>query len=90
MKILKALTNCDRATFLIEKRELAKLSISDGLQLRLHLIGCKVCRLYLKQSQKINELVDHLLKPKSNKIISMDQHSKEKIHAQIMEQLIKK
>lgn len=49
--------NCKKATFLIEKKQEKRLSVSEYLQLRYHLTGCSVCRLYRQQSEMINRVL---------------------------------
>ncbi len=59
MNALKKITyNCRKATFLIEKKSKDQISISEELELKFHLIGCKVCRVFLQQSM----LIDRMLK----------------------------
>lgn len=48
--------NCKQATFLIEKRMAGKITASETVQLKVHLAGCSVCRLYQEQSVLINKL----------------------------------
>ncbi|RQO69005.1 hypothetical protein DBR40_18675 [Pedobacter sp. KBW01] len=48
--------NCKQATFLIEKRMAGKITASETVQLKVHLAGCSVCRLYQEQSVLINRL----------------------------------
>ncbi|MDB5135237.1 MAG: hypothetical protein JWP37_1840 [Mucilaginibacter sp.] len=52
--------NCKKATFLIEKKLIAKITLREQLELRYHLFGCGVCRIYQKQTGKINEMVHQL------------------------------
>jgi len=48
--------NCKQATFLIEKRIAGKITAAEAVQLKVHLAGCSVCRLYQEQSVLINKL----------------------------------
>ncbi|SDE22920.1 hypothetical protein [Pedobacter soli] len=48
--------NCNQATFLIEKKMAGKISAAQTLQLKVHLAGCSVCKLYMQQSLLINRL----------------------------------
>lgn len=52
--------NCRQATFLIEKRALQKLTFREHIELRIHLAGCGVCRLYRKQSTMIGLMIVQL------------------------------
>ena len=46
--------DCDQATMTATRIELENVSFMKRLQLRMHLMGCKYCREYVKQSSKIN------------------------------------
>jgi hypothetical protein len=52
--------NCKKATLLIEKKELGRLTVREFVELRIHLFGCSFCRLYKRQSLMINEMVKEL------------------------------
>lgn len=55
-KIIRILMlSCLKATELIEKRLLFRLSLADKIRLKLHLTACKACRNYDKQSRLISE-----------------------------------
>ena len=49
--------SCKKATELIEKRSLVRLSFKEKVQLRLHKSMCDACTAYEKQSRKIDELL---------------------------------
>jgi len=49
--------SCKKATELIEKRSLIRLSFREKVQLRLHKSMCDACTAYEKQSKKIDELL---------------------------------
>lgn len=48
--------SCRKATELIEKKLLVKLSFKEKMQLQLHKSMCSACTAYEKQSKKIDEL----------------------------------
>ena len=52
--------NCRKATFLIEKKMTDKITFREHIELRIHLAGCSVCRIYQEQSGKINQMVKQL------------------------------
>lgn len=63
MNPLKAIIyNCSRATYLTDKRLEGKITFRESIALRIHLYGCAACRLYVKQSAKISEMIGDLLK----------------------------
>ena len=49
--------SCKKATELIEKRSVVKLSFKEKVQLRMHKSMCDVCTAYEEQSRKIDELL---------------------------------
>jgi len=54
--------NCRHATFLIEKKQLQKLTLRENVELRIHLAGCSVCRIFQQQSVVINQMVRSVFK----------------------------
>ena len=58
MNALKRITyNCRKATFLIEKKTTSRISIKEELELKYHLAGCTVCRIFQQQSILIDRMV---------------------------------
>jgi hypothetical protein len=51
--------NCRQATYLIEKKQFGSISLKEHLQLRYHLTGCSVCRIYQKQSIYISQVLQN-------------------------------
>ncbi len=56
-EIRKIAYNCKKATFLIEKKQIDKITIREELELKIHLAGCSVCRIFQQQSIIINQMV---------------------------------
>jgi hypothetical protein len=81
--------NCRQATFLIEKRQIAKLSFREAIELRIHLAGCSVCVLFSKQSNMINLMVKKLLDDTSPTEIKLDDRYKKQLHDRIEDELNK-
>ncbi|WP_462266796.1 hypothetical protein [Mucilaginibacter sp.] len=52
--------NCRRATLLIEKKQLTVLTMREKLELKMHLAGCSVCRLFEQQSLFINRAMHRM------------------------------
>lgn len=46
----RMMLSCQRATFLITRREYQKLSCKEKLQLNMHLMGCKFCHAFNTQN----------------------------------------
>ncbi len=61
--------SCDKATELVEKKLLHKLSIKEKLQLKVHMMMCDPCSTYEKQSTIIDEV---LSKEKSTECSKQD------------------
>jgi hypothetical protein len=75
--------NCKKATLLIEKKELGRISVREYLELRIHLFGCSFCRLYKKQSRAINEMVKELFRRSEEPTIRLDDNFKRELHEKI-------
>lgn len=70
--------NCKHATFLIEKKLIGRLTLREKLFLRIHLVGCGVCRLYQAQTAKINQMIRQLfLEPTKHDVKLPDEVKKE-------------
>ncbi|MXV15809.1 hypothetical protein [Hufsiella ginkgonis] len=79
--------NCKQATFLIEKQSLTRLSLRESIELRIHLAGCSLCRLYQQQSGMIGRAVQQLLKSSREK--PLDETFKQELQNRIDERLNK-
>ena len=73
--------SCKKATELIEKRTLLKLSFKEKVQLRMHKSMCDACTEYEKQSRKIDELLHKHIQDDSleNTAVISNEALKEKI-----------
>lgn len=81
--------NCKKATFLIEKKLIGKITLREQLELKYHLLGCDVCRIYQKQSGKINEMVHQLFHHSMNTDLKLDEDVKKDMKERIEEELNK-
>jgi hypothetical protein len=88
-KLTKILYNCRKATFMIEKQMVKPLSFQENIELRLHLVTCGVCRLYIKQSHKIDLMVKQILKSTPPVNIRLDDNFKEELKERIESELNK-
>lgn len=88
-KLLKILYNCRKATFMIEKRMVKPLSFQENIELRLHLVTCGVCRLYINQSHKIDLMVKQILNSTPAANIRLDDDFKEELKTRIDNELNK-
>ncbi|MDN3585964.1 hypothetical protein QWY86_04750 [Pedobacter aquatilis] len=91
MNKLKAIAyNCKQATFLIEKKQLATLTVREKLELKIHLTGCAVCKLYEQQSIFITRLTKHIFNNKANRSYKLTDDFKETLQKNIEKELDKK
>lgn len=58
----KIIYDCEKATFLIEKKLGSRITFREQMELSIHLVRCKVCRIYQHQSGRINEMVRQLFR----------------------------
>jgi hypothetical protein len=79
----KIIYNCKQATFLIEKRQIKKLSFREEIELRIHLAGCGMCVLYNKQSRVINDMVQQLFHDSLKNELKLDDVFKADLQAKI-------
>ena len=81
--------NCEKATFLIEKKLISKITFREQIELRIHLLGCSVCRIYQKQTGKISEMVRQLFHSTVNADTHLDESFKKDLQDRIEEELKK-
>jgi hypothetical protein len=74
--------NCRKATFLIEKQQIGKITLREKLELRLHLTGCAICVTFMRQSALINQMAKKLVNGDSN-ALKLDEGFKEQLQKQI-------
>lgn len=64
--IRRLLLSCHRASKLIEKNQLGRLSYKEEVQLKIHKMMCEACRNYEKQSVFIGKILEKQYKLKDN------------------------
>jgi len=74
--------NCRKATFLIEKQQIGKITLREKLELRLHLTGCAICVTFMRQSALISQMAKKLVNGDSN-ALKLDEGFKEQLQKQI-------
>ncbi|RFZ94032.1 hypothetical protein D0C36_00260 [Mucilaginibacter conchicola] len=89
-EIEKIAYNCRQATLLIEKKQEVELTNREKLELKIHLAGCYICRVYEEQSVLINSMMRTLFKGTSTDGIKLDDSYKQKLKKQIEDELDKK
>ena len=88
-ELLKIAYNCKKATLLIEKKQITALTLREKLELKIHLAGCSVCRIFEKQSIMINRMVKVLFKQADKREIRLDDEYKKQLQERIEEKLNK-
>ena len=84
-QMAKMMMSCDKASFLISKKADGKLSFSEIISLEMHLISCKICRLY----EKDIELLNKFLRDNNTCTHHLDMEQKEKIQYRIIAEINK-
>jgi hypothetical protein len=82
--------NCKQATFLIEKKQIGKITLREHFALKFHLAGCSVCRIFLKQSLTINRMVKSLFHGNDPSDLTLDDHFKQNLQERIDQYLDRK
>ena len=85
----KIIYNCKKATFLIDKKLTGRITFREHVELRIHLFGCSVCKLYGKQSRMINEMVQQLFRSSMSTEIKLDERFKKELQDRIEAELNK-
>jgi len=75
--------NCRQATYLIEKKQGEELTDREKLELKIHLAGCYICRVYEQQSIMISAMVRNLLKADPSAEIKLDDDYKKDLKIKI-------
>jgi hypothetical protein len=86
--INKIQNDCRKATLLIEKRSVQPLGFREWCELCIHLAGCSLCRLFLRQSRMINVAIRDLFHRKEEgEGRRLDEEAKREMQEQIEERL---
>lgn len=87
-ELKKIAYNCRKATFLIEKQQIGKITEREQLELKIHLAGCSICVTFMQQSMAINQMVRKLFQPDRTKS-KLDKEFKLYLQKRIEDQLEK-
>jgi len=83
-KILSTLTfSCKRITEITEKEQVTTLSSTEKFRYKLHLLMCKLCRSYVKQSQIIEKALGNLFSTPDNDSKRLDDSARKNILEQL-------
>jgi hypothetical protein len=56
----RVMLSCDTASFYITKKDYQKLKCTESIQLKMHLMGCKLCRSFNKQNEILSDKINIL------------------------------
>ena len=79
--------SCKKATELIEKKLLIKLSFREKVQLKMHKSFCDACTAYEKQSKLIDKLLSKHIHEESNDIKSDSVVENEELKKRILDKI---
>ncbi|QEM12535.1 hypothetical protein [Mucilaginibacter rubeus] len=88
-ELTKIAYNCKKATYLIEKQDIGEITLREKLELKIHLAGCRVCRVFQLQSAAINRMIRNMLHRPVDENIKLDDKFKNQLQHLIDEQLDK-
>jgi hypothetical protein len=85
----RVMLDCDTATLLITKNEYTSLKCMERFKLQIHLLSCKYCRRFKKQSNEISLYIHQLNVDLANAKLSMhlSREQKERMISNIRERL---
>lgn len=85
----KIQNNCHKATFLIEKRLIGRITLRESIELRIHLLGCSICRTYQEQTLKISKMIRQLFHSSAEVEKHLNDHFKKDLQQRIEDELNK-
>jgi hypothetical protein len=80
--------NCRKATLLIEKQQMGRLTMGERVELGIHLSGCSICRIFQQQSITIDKMIKGFFKTKGGPV-DLDAGFKQSLQDQINKKLSK-
>lgn len=86
-RLTKVIYNCRQATFLIEKKQLTDLTTREKVELKIHLAGCSICRIFQRQSILINGMIKKRLHLDTENRALLDDEFKTALQEKIDQQL---
>ncbi len=84
---MKIANNCEKATFMIEKKKFSTLSFTENLELRIHLAGCEVCRIYQRQSKLTDKVAFNFFNKSIQEDLKLDERYKKELQQRLEEKL---
>ena len=76
----KVMLDCERATSYVMRADLEKIGCVKHVQLRLHLMGCRFCREFVRQYKWINRELDGFRQiDPENPIVQLDELQRKRL-----------
>ena len=75
--------NCQKATYLIEKQQIGRITLREKIELKIHLAGCGICKTFQRQSVLINQFARNLLHSSNQDDIKLDDEFKKALQNRI-------
>lgn len=88
LELKKIAYNCKKATFLIEKQQIGRITLREKLELKIHLAGCSICLTFMKQSAMINLMARKMFYSDQHELY-LDDAFKKQLQKRIEDQLDK-
>lgn len=85
-ELKKIAYNCRKATFLIEKQQIGRITLGEKMELQLHLAGCSICVTFMQQSAVINQMVRKIFNAEHSEL-KLDEGFKKQLQIRIDNQL---
>lgn len=79
----KIANNCEKATFMIEKKKFGALSITENFELKIHLAGCEACRIFQRESNLIDIVAFNIFKKSADEELKLDEQYKKELQESI-------
>ncbi|SEW36127.1 hypothetical protein SAMN05428988_4448 [Chitinophaga sp. YR573] len=88
-RLKKIAYNCKKATFLIEKKQIGTITLREKIELKIHLSGCVICRIFQQQSILINRTVKNLFQLPQYKTMKLEDDFKKELQQRIDKEIKK-
>ncbi len=81
----KLFITCDEATLICDKNQYKEATLFEKIQISIHFIRCKICRLYTKQNNEMSSLYKTRCKDYIKDNRCMSKEDKEALKRQLEE-----
>lgn len=78
---------CDEATTICDKNQYGEARFGEKLKLMMHFYGCKICKCYSDQNNRMTKIYNVYSKDKCNQHTCLTSEDKEKIEVAVKEKM---